>query len=179
MKRLLACMAVTGLTTLGVLAQEQPFQASLTPDIAVYPQTTEIAGLTLSIWGENPQHALAIGFVNGTASESGGLSLGLVNYGDDYKGVQWGVANYTRGDFLGWQNGVVNYTGGRFTGFQSGWINYADTLSGVQFGLLNIAEKTDDGVQVGIVNILRENTVWFTDFPKSVAPGMIFVNWCF
>ena len=178
MKKLLTYMAVTCLT-IGAMAQEQPFQVSLTPDIAIYPKTEEIAGLTLSIWGENPQHSLALGFVNGTSGKSGGLSWGLVNYGDDYKGVQWSIANYVKGDFTGWQDGAVNYTGGRFTGFQSGLVNYADVLSGLQLGFVNIAEKTDDGVQIGLVNIIRENTVWFGDFPKSIAPGMIIVNWCF
>jgi len=178
MKQLIACMAVTCLT-IGVMAAEQPFQASLTPEIAIYPNTEAIAGLTLSIWGENPQHSLALGFVNGTSGKSGGLSLGLVNYGDEYKGVQWSIVNYVKGDFMGWQDGAVNYTGGRFTGFQSGWVNYAATLSGLQLGLVNIAAKTDDGVQIGLVNVIQENTEWFSDFPASVAPGMIIVNWRF
>ena len=40
----------------GLRAQESHgFQASLTPDIAIYPKTTEINGLSLNIWGENPQ----------------------------------------------------------------------------------------------------------------------------
>ena len=178
MKKTLACMALA-CVAVGAVAQEQPFQASLTPDIAIYPKTEAIAGLTLSIWGENPQHSLALGFVNGTSGKSGGFSWGLVNYGDDYKGVQWSIVNYVKGDFLGWQAGAVNYTGGRFTGLQWGWVNYAVTLSGLQLGLVNIAQKTDDGVQVGLVNIIQENKVWFREFPNSVAPGMIIANWCF
>ena len=42
------------------LHAEEFFQASLTPDLAIYSKTTEIHGLALSIWGENPQHALAV-----------------------------------------------------------------------------------------------------------------------
>ena len=179
MKKLLACMVLACTTVGGVMAEEKPFQASLTPDIAIYPKTEAIAGLTLSIWGENPQHSLAIGFVNGTSGKSGGLSWGLVGYGDSYKGVQWSIANYMKGDFVGWQGAAVNYTGGRFTGFQSGWVNFAGTLSGLQLGLVNIAQKTDDGVQIGLVNVIQENTVWFKEFPNAVAPGMILVNWRF
>jgi len=163
MKKLFICVAVS-CVAICAMAQEKPVQASLTPDIAVFGKTTPITGLTLSIWGENPQHALALGFVNGTSGKSGGLSLGLLNYGEDYMGVQWGM---------------LNYTSGRLTGLQGGTINLAGTLSGLQLGVVNIAKKTDCGVQLGFINIIQENTVWFTDCSKDLAPGMIFVNWRF
>ena len=178
MKSLFTCLVITCLATV-LRAGEQPFQASLTPEIALYPSTESISGLTLSIWGENPQHSLAIGFVNGTSGKSGGLSWGLVNYGTDYVGVQLGVVNFVKGDFTGWQDGVVNFTRGRVTGFQSGCVNYAGTLSGLQWGVVNVADKTDGGVQVGLVNVIRENTAWFSEFPREVAPVMILVNWNF
>jgi hypothetical protein len=47
--------------------ETHPFQASLTPDIAIYPKTAEIHGLSLSIWGENPQQGVALGIVNGSS----------------------------------------------------------------------------------------------------------------
>jgi len=61
----------------GVRADESAFQASLTPDIAVHSKTTEISGLSLNIWGENPQHGVALGFVNGSTGESSGFSWGF------------------------------------------------------------------------------------------------------
>ncbi len=178
MKQLLASMAVMCISII-TLAADQPFQASLTPDIAVHPKTAVIEGLTLSIWGENQQHGLALGFINGTSGKSGGFSWGLVGYGDSYNGVQWSIANYMKGDFAGWQGGCVNFTGGRFTGLQSGWVNYAVTLSGLQLGIVNIADKTDEAVQIGLVNIINENKDWFGGLPNAVAPGMIIVNWRF
>ncbi|HSY75162.1 MAG TPA: hypothetical protein VK810_06810, partial [Dongiaceae bacterium] len=30
------------------------FQLSLTPDIAIYPRTTEVDGVSIGIWSENP-----------------------------------------------------------------------------------------------------------------------------
>ena len=77
MKKLFACLSAACLV-MGATAQERTFQASLTPDIAIHPRTTTIVGLTLSVWGENPQRAVAIGFVNGATGQSGGVSFGLV-----------------------------------------------------------------------------------------------------
>lgn len=177
MKTALAVLAgVLGLS--GVMASE-PIQLSLTPEIAIFDRSERIEGLALSIWGENPQSALALGFVNGSTGDSAGVSLAFIlNYADDYKGVQWAAVNYTEGDFLGWQAGFVNYTGGLMKGLQSGWVNYAGKLTGLQFGLVNFAESAETGVQIGLVNLMPENE-WFSDLPDELAPGMILVNWCF
>ena len=72
----------------GAMAQTKPFNASVTPDYSVYGRDVMIEGLTLSIWGESPQTSLAIGFVNGSIGQSAGLSLGLLNYAESYKGLQ-------------------------------------------------------------------------------------------
>lgn len=170
----------------GVSAQTKPFNASLTPDYSVVDRDVPIEGLTLSIWGENPQTSLAIGFVNGSTGQSAGLSLGLLNYAESYRGLQWGLVNYATGDVSGWQGGfgfgiaisAMNYTGGTMTGLQSGVVNYAGSLTGLQLGLVNYAETAVSGVQIGLVNILPQN-VWFNNLPDELAPGMILVNWCF
>lgn len=179
MKKLLACL-VTVLVSTGAMAGTQPFNLSLTPDIAVYDRGKTIEGLTLSIWGENQQTSLALGIANGASGQSAGLSWALVlNYADDYKGIQWAPINYTKGDFLGWQGGFVNYTEGSMKGLQSGAVNYAGRLTGLQLGFVNYAEAADAGVQIGLVNIIRQNTSWFTELPEELAPAMIFVNWRF
>ena len=179
MKKLLTCLAAA-LVSASALAGTKPFNLSLVPDVAIYDRTETIEGLTLSIWGENPQTSLALGIVNGTTGDSAGLSWGwLLNYADNYKGVQWALINYTTGDFLGWQDGFVNCTEGAMTGLQCGAVNYAGRLTGLQFGFLNYAEDADAGVQLGLINIIRENKVWFAELPDELAPGMIFVNWRF
>jgi len=150
-----------------------------TPDIALFDRHEQIKGLCLSIWGENPQSALALGIVNGSTGRSSGLSWAFfINYADDYKGVQWAPINYTKGDFLGWQGGFMNYTEGQMKGLQSGVFNYAGRLTGLQLGLFNYAKTADSGLQVGLVNFIPENE-WFHELPKELAPGMIFVNWRF
>ncbi len=162
----------------GAMASE-PIQLSLTPEIAIFDRSERIEGLALSIWGENPQSALALGFVNGSTGQSAGLSLSFIlNYADSYKGVQWAAVNYTEGDFLGWQAGFVNYTEGTMKGLQSGVVNYAGKLTGLQFGLVNFAETAQTGVQIGLVNLLPQNA-WFSELPDGLAPGMIFINWRF
>ncbi len=161
------------------VAESHPFQASLTPDIALHDRDVIIEGLTLNIWGENQQRALSLGFINGSSMDSAGFSLGLIlNYSDSYKGVHWACVNYTQKNFSGWQGGFVNYTNQYFKGFQSGFLNYARKMTGLQLGLMNFAETVDSGLQIGLLNVISENK-WFSDFPYSVAPAMIFVNWRF
>ncbi len=148
------------------LAESADFQLSLTPDVAIQPTTTHIDGLALNLWGENPQDALAVGFVNGSTGNSSGLSLGfLANYAENYKGVH-----------LAW---IGNYASGTFTGVQWAMLNYAGTLDGLQLGFVNIAETTDQGVQIGAFNIIKANKTWFGNLPTELAPGMVFVNWRF
>lgn len=178
MKRILAVMGVV-LAAGGLLAGNAPLQLSITPDLALYNRHERIEGLTIGIWSENPQSALALGIVNGSTGNSRGLSLALiVNYADHYTGLQLAPVNYTKGDFLGWQAGFVNYTRGTMKGLQSGCVNYAGNLTGLQFGFVNYAETAITGVQIGLVNLIPSND-WFTDLPDELAPGMIFVNWRF
>ncbi len=178
MKRLM--IIFTGITiATGAMAAGKPLQVSITPEIAIHDRTERIEGLSLSLWGENPQTALAFGVVNGSTAQSAGLSWALVlNYADDYKGIQWAPINYTKGDFLGWQGGIVNYTAGQMKGLQTGTVNYAARLTGLQLGLVNYAETVETGVQIGLINLIPRNE-WFTGLPNELAPGMVFVNWRF
>ena len=163
----------------GAAMATTPIQLSITPDLALYSRSETVEGLTISLWGENPQTALAVGVVNGSTGQSAGFSLGfLLNYADSYKGIQWAPINYTKNDYLGWQAGFVNYTEGFMKGLQSGVVNYAGTLTGLQLGLVNYAETAKTGGQIGLLNLIPSNN-WFTDLPDELAPGMVFVNWKF
>jgi hypothetical protein len=173
-------LPVIAATTLSVHAQstsQSGFQASLTPDIAIEARDTRINGLSLSIWGENPQTGVALGFVNGSTGESKGFTLGLVNYAAAYNGVAMGIVNFSTGEFNGWQDGLFNYSEGPFYGLQSGWINIANEFTGLQLGLVNYAAKLD-GVQIGFVNVALNNP-WFSEFPDKLATGFPIVNWSF
>lgn len=177
MKKICACLALC-LISFGVFADTKPFNASITPDMAIYSRTTTIEGVTLSIWGENPQTSLALGIVNGSVGNSAGLDWALfVNYADNYKGVQWAPVNYASHDSLGWDAGFINYAGGLMTGLATGAVNVTQRLWGVQFGFINYVKTTDAGFQLGFINIIQSNRKWFSNFPREFAPVMIFVNW--
>jgi len=138
------------------------FQASLTPEIAIHSRDTRIEGISLSIWGENPQSSFAFGFINGSTGKSAGLAWGLVNYSDSYTGVELGIVNYSKETFIGLQSGLVNI-GKEVNGLQWGTVNYAESLNGVQLGL---------------VCIVKENA-WFKEFPSQLSKGFVFLNWSF
>ena len=182
MKKVLAliCLGIIMIAASQVMAEDsKPIQLSITPDIAIFDRPTRIQGFTLGIWSENPQDALALGFVNGSKGVSTGFSWAILfNYADTYKGVQWSLVNYTKANFFGWQYGIFDYAGDSMKGAQTGLVNYAGNLSGLQLGLVNYAAKATAGVQIGVVNIIPENK-WFTEFPSGLAPGMIIVNWRF
>lgn len=174
MKRLIAVLAAPALC---LCVQAEPFfQASLTPDIAIHSRDTTIKGITLSVWGENPQGSFALGFVNGSTAESGGFSLGLFNYSDTYTGVQWAFVNYSKERFVGWQDGFLNVAN-EFTGVQSGCVNVADKMSGLQWGFVNYTRELE-GVQLGLANIVTTSP-WFKEFPSKLTPAFVFVNWSF
>jgi hypothetical protein len=174
-KLLVLSVLVAG--TAGLQADDTLFQASLTPDIAIHSRNTRINGLSLNIWGENPQSSLNLGFVNGSIGDSQGLAWGLVNYADSYTGVAWGIVNVSRENFFGWQDGVINYSQGTFTGLQSGWINVGQEVHGLQLGFVNYAENLN-GVQLGFINIAQNNP-WFNEFPDKLATGFPILNWSF
>ena len=68
---------------------------------------------------------------------SAGLGWGLLNYADNYKGIQWSAINYNKSDFLGWQAGLIDYVRESVMGLQSGVVNYAGKLTGLELGLVN------------------------------------------
>lgn len=162
MKKLVIAVLIC-LVASSAYAESKPFQLSLVPDVAIHSKDTHIKGVTLNIWGQNPQSAFALGFVNGSTGDSKGFSWGLVNYAESYTGVEVGL---------------VNYATGNFTGVQSGFFNYAVKLKGLQLGTINYAKTAESGVQFGLINIISQNQ-WFTGFPNELAKGMVFVNWRF
>ena len=165
MKKILLVLAGCLLAS-GAFAQPSAFQMSLIPEIALHSPATRIKGVTLSLWGENPQTAIALGVVNGSSGNSSGVSLGfLANYAENYEGAH-----------LAW---VANYTAQQFTGLQMAAFNYAQRLQGLQLGFVNFADVAERGLQIGFVNIINNNQLWFEAFPDEIAPVMPLVNWRF
>ena len=162
MKRIIITLMAAAAASAANAQDSHFFQASLTPDIAIQSRTDRIAGISLNIWGENPQDGFTFGFVNGSTGDSSGFSMGLWNYAESYQGVQFSFLNTSSKLFTGWQNGVVNIAK-EFHGVQTGTVNYAETLQGVQLGVVCVAG----------------NNPWFSDFPDKLAPVFVFFNWSF
>ncbi len=177
MKKILIISALV-VGTIAARADDAAFQASLTPSMAIHSSSTQINGLSLNIWGENPQKGCAIGFVNGATGESKGFLWGLYNYDETYTGVQLAFVNYSSKSFRGWQDGLANYDEGYFKGLEMGLVNVSQETHGVQFGTFNYAENLDGGIQIGLINIANNNE-WFSKFPDQLAKGFVFVNWSF
>ena len=126
MKKLVIAVLIC-LVASSAYAESKPFQLSLVPDVAIHSKDTHIKGVTLNIWGQNPQSAFALGFVNGSTGDSKGFSWGLVNYAESYTGVELGL------------------------------VNYAVKLKGLQLGAINYAKTAESGVQIGLINIISQN----------------------
>ncbi|MEY4384731.1 MAG: hypothetical protein RLY20_14 [Verrucomicrobiota bacterium] len=172
------CRADNAVAAAAPSTSEAGFQLSLTPEIALHSTFTHIHGVSLGVWGENPQTSLTLGIVNGSREHSSGLSLALgVNYAESYEGVQWGLVNISKTSFTGWQSGAINYSQGSFVGLQSGFVNVAEDVNGLQWGCVNYTEKMK-GAQIGFLNIIRDNG-WFDRFPDKLATAFPFVNWSF
>ncbi len=191
MKKILFCLVII-LTATTAMADSKSLQLSLTPDTALHSRSETIEGLTLSIWGENQQSALSLGFVNGSSGESGGLSLGLIlNYADQYSGVHLASVNYTSDKFFGLQLACVNFAGhvkglqlgfvnyvyeAQTFGLQLGGVNYAGYMKGLQLGFVNyVYEEQTFGLQLGFVNYaghMNGLQLGLINYAETVQPGV-------
>ena len=130
---------------ISVNAQDKPIQLALFNPIQIADENTSITGVRLNlIYGKNTHvTGLDWGFVNHSTS---GVS----------KGVQFGIVGIVEADFTGWQDNGVNITHGKFEGLQWGIVNYAGTVSGLQIGIVNYAANMTKGLQIGLVNIIKQ-----------------------
>ena len=174
MRKLLAALSIGLLSfTMQAKAENTDLQLSLTPDVALHDKDTFITGLSLNIWGENPQNFASIGFINGSSnrsqsrfaassSYSSGFSFGLVNYTEAYKGLHIGFDNTSSV---------------KFTGAQIGFINQANAVSGTQIGLVNYCKYMNRGIQIGLINVnAKDNNIEDVDTGAVIMP---LVNWSF
>jgi hypothetical protein len=66
------------------------------------------------------------------------------------------VVNVVKSNVRGANFGIANWLGGNVEGANFGVVNAMPTMSGTQFGILNIAGKYERGVPVGLLNIVGE-----------------------
>ncbi len=90
-----------------------------------------------------------------------GLDINLLgSHQKSYTGVQVaGLCNFTLGDFTGGDIAFGLNMAKNVKGFELGGINFAHKLTGCQLGFFNIAEECPCGIQIGLVNIIMDNTI--------------------
>ena len=187
---LLAC---SGLALASVAARaDVPFQFGFwAPDLQIADVTEDVRGLRIDIfYGENRNvSGVDLGIVNSTTGDFVGFGWapGANLVDGSAVGVQWSwIYSRTTGEFTGWQTAIVSRIGGYgscglqtgwvtlnesdFTGAQIGLFNKAETLKGLQLGIVNYAERLDGGLQIGLVNYAANSDLY------KVLP---IVNWQF
>ena len=139
------------LVSSAVLAQSSPVQLAVWRTVQIVPEAESVGAFRLSIYSVNA------GMV--------GLDLGIWNETRSHTqvGLQMGVVGKSLGGFEGWQANAVNISASMFEGFQSGWVNHhSGKFSGLQLAIVNYAESMN-GVQIGLINIIKKGGFmpWF------------------
>jgi len=172
-KKLLLFASTLLLTIPGVVLADGPINLALVPSVQIVGETESVSVFRLGIWGRN---ANMTGFDWGIVGQNTG----------SFTGVQWQAAGLVDGDFTGWQNswlasvtrgnmqglqvGAYTKSGVGSSGVQVGLFNTSDDFSGLQFGVVNIAETMRSGLQIGLVNIIKS---------KAKLKFFPIVNWSF
>ena len=156
----------------GHAQSESSIQLSLFSPLQIVKPTDSIIGGRLNlIYGKNRNvSGIDIGLVNHTTGNFMGFSYGAAHIVDgNATGFQVGFVNHVKGEFVGWQYSLVN-TNRSTRGFQLGFVNHSGTMSGIQLGFINYADRVNKGIQIGLINIIREG---------GVLPILPIVNWSF
>ncbi|MCX5784984.1 MAG: hypothetical protein NTX59_04800 [Elusimicrobia bacterium] len=152
MKKLIitAALLFTGVSA-SFAADPSFFKLSLC-DTAAYPLVHSVSGIEIGLlYSNTPSNTGLQGtFIYGKTGNLNGLQLGLVTSADTATGMQWGGVNMAKD----------------MKGAQIGWVNYAEKFTGFQLGFVNYAENMSKGLQIGLVNIIKNSTL----------PVMVIVN---
>ncbi len=82
------------------------------------------------------------------------VGVGMVD--GNFTGFQNGwLAAITEGNMQGVQTGAYTRSGAGSSGVQFGLYNTASDFSGLMFGVVNVAETMRSGLQIGLINIIK------------------------
>lgn len=98
------------------------------------------------------------GLANITTEQSkGAIISGVANFTQDNTtgALVSGILNYSGGVSKGFHLSTANITNAEFSGLQVGVYNHARKLKGVQLGVINFVDSLDNGVPIGLINIVR------------------------
>jgi len=170
-RSLLSVVAAGMLCAVTARSETQPLQLALFNPIQLVDEEASIRGVRLNFgYGANEAlTGLDLGLVNQNRGNLTGVELGLVNYNKgDTAGFLLGLGNFNEGDVSELQLGAWNEANELATGSQLGVVNRTYMSKGMQLGLLNVTQRTDAGIQLGLVNYNPESRLF---------PVMPFINW--
>ncbi len=150
-----AALSVCGAETSPVAEAKAPY--------AGYP----VSALQFGVWYGVPSstdYTQVYGFKSGWPFCGGhglvcGLEAAWLGSMTDYvQGLQTAPIVCVGSDISGLQASLISNTSEHVNGVQAGLVNVTESLSGVQFGLVNYAKS---GVQVGLINIMEGGLLGF------------------
>ncbi|MCK5087751.1 MAG: hypothetical protein KAQ90_09535 [Melioribacteraceae bacterium] len=156
--RVVPIILLTILISSNLFAQSSPIQLAVWRTVQIVPEAESVGAFRLSIYSVNAGMT--------------GLDLGIWNETRSLTqvGLQMGIVGKSLGGFQGWQANAVNISANLFEGFQSGWVNHhSGRFSGLQIAIVNYAE-TMNGIQLGLINIIKKG---------GFMPWFPIVNWAF
>lgn len=133
-----------------------PVQLALFSPVQIFSEDRSVAGLRLSVLLGVNQDVAGLDIAAGVTRTEGtfrGVQLAMANQVEgDCKGLQFGLTNEVDGLLRGIQISALgsNVVGGSGAQISALW-NWADSLSGVQIGVLNFGGQMK-GLQLGLLN---------------------------
>ena len=186
MKKLLMLAVMVATLGISAAAAESPIKLSLFDDIA-WPKTNKanivlglidsntptVEGIALTLGSTRVDNltGLSWAWFYTRSNNLTGIQFGLYDVTNKATGITFGLVNHNKSTFTGAQLGAVNIAK-NMTGVQLGAVNIADKLEGVQLGyffnyaehltglqlaLVNYTNRIDRGLQIGLVNIIKNN----------------------
>jgi hypothetical protein len=173
-KRFLALATLISLMVPALALADGPINLSLFNPVQIVKEDQSVTAFRLSlIYGKNVDMTgvdlSLVGMNTGSVTGVSWTAVGLVD--GDFTGWQSGwLASVTNGNMQGLQEGLYTHCGSGSSGVQLGFLNTADDFSGLQFGIVNVAESMRSGLQIGLVNIIKN---------KEKLKFFPIVNWKF
>ena len=158
-KKILPLIALVTILAPTLAMADGPVNLSLFAPIQIVKEDQSVTAFRFSlIYGKNASMTgLDISLVGMNTGDFLGWSMVGVGMVDgNFTGFQNGwLAAITEGNMQGVQTGAYTKSGAGSSGVQFGLYNTASDFSGLMFGVVNVAETMRSGLQIGLINIIK------------------------
>jgi hypothetical protein len=145
MKKLFAILVFAFFCTNTAFAAS-PIKLSLVHPLGL-PPVEEVNGLDLGLIGTGTDDVtgLQLSFIYALTDDMTGVQASIYGRAEEFTGIQYSFLN----------------SGGDVMGAQLGFVNLADSMTGLQWGVVNRVNTMGTGVQIGLVNIIKNGKLPF------------------